>query len=105
MQEEENAVEHLTSAYENGFNPFATGCHVLIGDGLKGHDEKIVPIDGKHIKEAKIGRAIMDANVFISLTHFKGHENTGFGGTLKILEWVQVHVAEKWKCITLESHK
>ena len=29
------------------------------------------------------GRAIMDADVFISLTHFKGHETTGFGGTIK----------------------
>ena len=25
----------------------------------------------------------MDADVFISLAHFKGHEATGFGGTLK----------------------
>ncbi len=25
----------------------------------------------------------MDADIFISLTHFKGHESTGFGGTLK----------------------
>ena len=25
----------------------------------------------------------MDADVFISLTHFKGHETTGFGGTIK----------------------
>lgn len=25
----------------------------------------------------------MDADIFISLTHFKGHEATGFGGTLK----------------------
>ena len=25
----------------------------------------------------------MDADVFISLTHFKGHESTGFGGALK----------------------
>ncbi len=35
------------------------------------------------MKEAKIGTAIMDADVFISLTHFKGHEATGFGGCLK----------------------
>ncbi|MFR6692631.1 MAG: DUF362 domain-containing protein [Dysosmobacter sp.] len=34
-------------------------------------------------RTAKIGRAIMDADVFISLTHFKGHEMTGFGGALK----------------------
>ena len=42
-----------------------------------------MPIDGDYVKEAKIGRAIMDADIFISLTHFKGHESTGFGGTLK----------------------
>jgi uncharacterized Fe-S center protein len=42
-----------------------------------------VPINGEYVKEAKIGRAIMDADIFISLTHFKGHESTGFGGALK----------------------
>lgn len=78
-----NALDHLDAAYENGFNPFATGCHVLIADGLKGTDETLVPIDGDYVKEAKIGRAVMDADIFISLTHFKGHEATGFGGTLK----------------------
>ncbi len=67
----------------NGFSPFQTGCHVIIGDGLKGTDEALVPIDGEYVKEAKIGQAIMDADVFISLTHFKGHEMTGFGGALK----------------------
>lgn len=78
-----NALDHLDTAYTNGYNPFATGCHVLIADGLKGTDETLVPIDGEYIKEAKIGRAIMDADIFISLTHFKGHESTGFGGALK----------------------
>lgn len=78
-----NALDHLDTAYENGFNPFATGCHVIIADGLKGTDEQIVPIDGEYVKEAKIGRAVMDADVFISLAHFKGHEATGFGGAFK----------------------
>lgn len=78
-----NAIDHLDAAYENGYNPFATGCHVIIADGLKGTDETLVPIDGEYVKEAKIGRAIMDADNFITLTHFKGHEATGFGGCLK----------------------
>ena len=78
-----NALDHLDTAYVNGFSPLQTGCHVLIADGLKGTDETIVPINGKYVKEAKIGHAIMDADVFISLTHFKGHEMAGFGGTLK----------------------
>ena len=78
-----DALEHLDTAYENGYNPFATGCQVIIGDGVKGIDEEIVPINGEYIKEAHIGKAIMDADIFISLSHFKGHIETGFGGALK----------------------
>ena len=81
-----DALEHLEAAYENGYNPFCTGCHVVIADGLKGTDEALVPVEGgEYIKEAKIGRAIADADVIISLTHFKGHEITGFGGAIKNL--------------------
>lgn len=79
-----DALEHLEAAYENGYNPFTTGCQIIIGDGLKGTDEAYVPVPcGEYVKEAKIGRAIMDADIVISLTHFKGHELTGFGGALK----------------------
>ena len=79
-----NALDHLDSAYENGYNPFATGCHVIIADGLKGTDEALVPVNGEYIKEAKIGRAVMDADIVISLNHFKGHEFTGFTERQKI---------------------
>jgi uncharacterized Fe-S center protein len=79
-----NALEHLECAWENGFTPLTVGCPVIIADGLKGTDDIAVPVvGGEHIKEAKIGRAIMDADIFISLTHFKGHEMAGFGGTIK----------------------
>ncbi len=60
-----NALDHLDSAYENGYNPFATGCHVIIADGLKGTDEALVPVNGEYVKEAKIGRAVMDADIVI----------------------------------------
>jgi uncharacterized Fe-S center protein len=79
-----NALDHLDSAYTNGFNPFCVGCHTIIADGLKGLDEVEVPVEGgEYVHAAKIGRAIMDADVVISMTHFKGHEATGFGGTIK----------------------
>lgn len=78
-----NAVDHLETAYMNGFTPYATGCPVIIADGLKGTDEVLVPVEGEYVKEAKIGRALMDADILISLTHFKGHEATGFGGAIK----------------------
>ena len=78
-----NAVDHLETAYMNGFTPYATGCPVIIADGLKGTDEVLVPVEGEYVKEAKIGRALMDADILISMTHFKGHESTGFGGAIK----------------------
>jgi len=79
-----NALEHMECAWENGFTPLSCGCPIIIGDGLKGTDDISVPVKGgEYVKEAKIGRAIMDADIFISLTHFKGHEMTGFGGTFK----------------------
>ena len=81
-----NALDHLDSAYVNGFSPFSTGCHVIIADGLKGTDEALVPVEGgTYVKEAKIGRAVMDADIIISLNHFKGHEAAGFGGAIKNL--------------------
>lgn len=79
-----NALDHMDSAYTNGFSPFSTGCHIIIGDGLKGTDEALVRVEnGQYVREAKIGQAILDADVLISLTHFKGHQATGFGGALK----------------------
>ncbi|MCD8300322.1 MAG: DUF362 domain-containing protein [Clostridiales bacterium] len=79
-----NAIEHLACAAENGFSELSTGCPIIIADGLKGTDEALVPVNGgEYVKEAKIGRAIMDADIFISLAHFKGHEMAGFGGAIK----------------------
>ncbi|MBQ0091864.1 MAG: DUF362 domain-containing protein [Clostridiales bacterium] len=79
-----NALEHLECAWQNGFTPLTVGCPILIGDGLKGTDDVEVPVrNGEFVKNAKIGHAVMDADIFISLTHFKGHEAAGFGGTIK----------------------
>ncbi len=79
-----NALEHLECAWQNGFTPLTVGCPVIIADGLKGTDDIAVPVPGgEYTKEARIGRAVMDADIFISLSHFKGHEMAGFGGAIK----------------------
>lgn len=81
-----NALEHLEAALENGWSPFSTGCQMVIADGLKGTDDVEVEVPGgEYCKTARIGRAVMDADIVISLSHFKGHELTGFGGALKNL--------------------
>ncbi|MDR3301559.1 MAG: DUF362 domain-containing protein [Spirochaetaceae bacterium] len=80
------ALNHMDAAFENGYSPFATGCHNIIADGLKGTDGVDVPVtNGVYCKVANIGRAIMDADIVISLNHFKGHELASFGGAIKNL--------------------
>ena len=80
-----NAIEHMDTAMGNGFLPYTTGCQLIIADGLKGNDDVSVPINGEYVSEAKIGRAVYDADVIISLSHFKCHEMAGMGGAIKNL--------------------
>ena len=80
-----NALDHLDAAYQNGFSPLQTGCHVIIADGLLGTDFVNVPVDGEYCDHALIARAAVDAEAIVSLTHFKCHELTGIGGALKNL--------------------
>lgn len=42
-----------------------------------------VKIDGEILKEVYIGSNIFNADALIVLSHFKGHEMTGFGGAIK----------------------
>ena len=77
-------LNHLDAANENGYFPMSTGCQNIIADGIRGTDDIDVPVNGgEYCKTAHIGRAIMDADIVISLNHFKGHEGAGFGGALK----------------------
>lgn len=80
-----NAVDHLQSAMENGYNPISAQCQVIIADGLKGTEYREVEINGEYCKAPKMGSAIADADIVISMNHFKGHEQAGFGGALKNL--------------------
>ena len=90
-----NAVDHLQSAMENGFNPISAKCDVIIADGLKGTECREIEIDGEYCKAPKIGSAIADADIIISMNHFKGHEQAGFGGALKNLGMGCASVAGK----------
>ena len=91
----DNAVDHLHTAMINGFNSIATGADIIIADGLRGNEERIIDVQGKYCPEPKIGAAIAEADIVISLTHFKGHEQAGFGGSIKNLGMGSGSVAGK----------
>lgn len=103
-----NAVDHLLAASENGFNRLVLGCDVIIADGLKGTEYREVVINQRHFRTARIASAVADADVVVSLSHFKGHELTGIGGAIKNLGMgcgsrggkLEMHSSSKPKIVT-----
>ena len=77
------AWSHLCTAYNNGFTREVTGAPVIIADGLRGNSDVEVPVDGQHFRVAHIGADIHYADGLVVMTHFKGHELSGYGGALK----------------------
>lgn len=79
------ACSHLITAFNNGFTREITSAPVIIGDGLRGNNCVHVSRNGLHVKNACIAADIYNADGMVVLTHFKGHELTGFGGAIKNL--------------------
>ncbi len=77
------SVSHLQTALENGFSYDTVGAPLIIADGIKGKSAVKVTIKKKNFKSVSIAADIVDADAFISVAHFKGHELSGFGGTIK----------------------
>jgi hypothetical protein len=81
-----DAPHHLRTAIENGFAySVVDQTPVIIADGLRGRSETALEIGRKHFQTAYIANEIVQADVLVSVAHFKGHELAGFGGTLKNL--------------------
>jgi uncharacterized protein len=80
-----NSVSHLNTAIENGFAYAVVNAPIIIADGLMGGSFETVAINQALIKEAYIAKEIFNADSLISMAHFKGHEVSGFGGTIKNL--------------------
>jgi uncharacterized Fe-S center protein len=78
-------ISHLTTAYEHGFTESVVGAPLIIADGLRGSSAIKVRVDKPIFKTVSIAHEIYMADVLISVAHFKGHELSGFGGTLKNL--------------------
>jgi uncharacterized protein len=80
-----NAVDHLITSVEHGFVYEVVGAPVIIADGVYGGNIANVEINKKHFKYTKIAGDIVASDSMIVMTHFKGHEMAGFGGSIKNL--------------------
>jgi hypothetical protein len=80
-----DAPHHLATALHNGFAYATVEAPLVIADGLRGKSESAVAIAGRRYREVFIGAEIAAADAIVSVAHFKGHELSGFGGTIKNL--------------------
>ena len=77
---------HISTAVQNGFAyPVVDNTPVIIADGLRGKSDETIAVGRKHFEEVYIGTEIVQADALVSVAHFKGHELSGFGGTIKNL--------------------
>jgi hypothetical protein len=79
------SVSHALLAAEHGFDPMVTGAPVIISDGLKSSNQVSITGPGQHFEHAYLAGDILDADFLITVSHFKGHDLSGYGGVLKNL--------------------
>ncbi|MCX8084435.1 MAG: DUF362 domain-containing protein [Calditerrivibrio sp.] len=80
-----NSVDHLHNVNLNGFGYSTLGVPTIIADGLRGENSVDVEIGGKYLKSVKLASDIVNADGMVCVSHFKGHEVSGFGGAIKNL--------------------
>ena len=83
--ERKEAVSALSCAIENGFAYAVVNAPLIMCDGIKGQNAVQVKIAGELLQTVSIGAEIVEADALVTVSHFKCHELTGFGGALKNL--------------------
>ncbi|SHJ45081.1 hypothetical protein SAMN02745165_02417 [Malonomonas rubra DSM 5091] len=79
------AVSALACGIQNGFAYAVVDAPLIMSDGLRGSSAKRVPISGEVLQSTDIGLEILEADMLLTVSHFKCHELTGFGGAIKNL--------------------
>jgi uncharacterized Fe-S center protein len=81
------ARQYLATAACNGFTEESVGVPVVIADGKRGYDGEWVDIPRQvsdcSLDKIKIAKEIFNADSMVVLSHVKGHELSGFGGSIK----------------------
>ncbi|MFC1617015.1 DUF362 domain-containing protein [Candidatus Margulisiibacteriota bacterium] len=90
-----NAIDHIRTALEHGFSYPTINAPIIIADGLKSQDYSEVEINQEHFKKVRIANNIIEADSMLVVSHFKGHELSGYGGAIKNLAMGCAPVAGK----------
>jgi len=72
----DNTKDHLKVAQDHGFEPVIISAE---------DDFETIEVNLKHFKKVFIAGDAARVKTIVTLTHFKGHDVTGFGGALKNL--------------------
>lgn len=80
-----NTVDHLHNAMMNGFGYSTLQTPVVIADGLRGENSVDVEVNLPIHKTVALASDIVSADGMVCVSHFKGHEVSGFGGAIKNL--------------------
>lgn len=90
-----NGIDHSITAEQHGYGYAAVGAPFLPADGVRGLAYREVEVAGKHFTRTKLASGVLEAEKIIFLTHFKGHMEAGFGGSLKNLSMGCASIAGK----------
>ena len=81
----QNGLDLIDTSARHGFTREVLGAPVLPADGLKGDDEVLVPSPVEGNPPVHLAGLTARADCLVCVSHFKGHELTGFGGAIKNL--------------------
>jgi len=78
-----NTIDHLTAAFDHGFDISTIGVPVVMAGGVFSESSVDLPTGGRYIEQASVVEDIIRADSMVVVSHFKGHMLFGFGGALK----------------------
>lgn len=79
----QNAVDHLTLAYNKGFTPGKLGCPYIIADGVFGSDSVSIHVESGNGSTIKVPSLVKVLDDLIVLSHVTGHMMSGYAGAIK----------------------
>jgi uncharacterized protein len=90
-----NGADHIVTAIQHGFGYATVGAPFIPADGVRGLAYRELELDGKHYRTVKLANGVLEAEKIIFLSHFKGHIEAGFGGSIKNLSMGCASIAGK----------